>query len=117
MLFRSLSIPEVAQAERVLSEEPTFVVLAGKPLLVSEGFGFSQMYEAGHYDPTEVVRLIKQRFFDLIIIRGDARSPRYQNGQVKWIPAMLREIADNYSVKRTEGGFWIYVPQRSRSSS
>ncbi|MFN0073898.1 MAG: hypothetical protein ACKVVP_20655 [Chloroflexota bacterium] len=110
-------IPEVINAERILSEEPSFIVLAGKPLLVTEGFAFSQMAEAGRYDPSEVVRLIKRHYFDLIIIRGDARSPRSINGQLKWAPAILREVADSYVVRRNRGGFWLYVPDRPRSAS
>ncbi|HEX3245775.1 MAG TPA: hypothetical protein VHX16_10250 [Chloroflexota bacterium] len=111
---RPVVIPEVAQAERILSEEPTFIVLAGKELLVSEGFAFSQMSEAGHYDASELVNLIRQRYFDLVIIRGDARSPRSINGQLKWPPGILRAIAEMYQVRRTHAGYWLYVPDRPR---
>jgi dolichyl-phosphate-mannose-protein mannosyltransferase len=108
------TLSEVAQSQRVLAEEPTMVVLAGKPLLASDPWTMSAMSSAGRYDLTEILGLIQAHSFDLIVIRGNARESRAINGQTKWPPAVLRAVSEHYVVQRTRGPYWLYVPDRPR---
>jgi hypothetical protein len=109
-LDRPIQIPEIAQAERIWAEEPSFVVFAGKPLLVSDPFLLSQMTEAGHYDASGLVDRVRSRYFDLIIVRGDVRQPRFLNGQMKWPESVLKSIPEFYRRQGVRGPYWLYVP-------
>jgi hypothetical protein len=110
-------VPEIARAERIWAEEPSLIVFAGKPLLVSDPFLLSQMWEAGHYDTTALVDRVRLRYFDLIIVRGDVRQPRFLNGQMKWPQPVLKAIAEFYQRQGTRGPYWLYVPDGPRSAS
>jgi hypothetical protein len=116
-LERPTQVPEIARAERIWAEEPSLVVFAGKPLLVSDPFLLSQMWEAGHYDTALLVDRVRSRYFDLIIVRGDVRQPRFLNGQMKWPEPVLKAIAEFYQRQGTRGPYWLYVPDRPRSAS
>jgi hypothetical protein len=115
-LDRPIQIPEIAQAERIWAEEPSLVVFAGKPLLVSDPFLLSQMTEAGHYDATGLVDRVRSRYFDLIIVRGDVRQPRFLNGQMKWPESVLKSIPEFYRRQGVRGPYWLYVPDGPRSA-
>jgi hypothetical protein len=116
-LDRPTEVPEIAHAERIWAEEPSLVVFAGKPLLVSDPFLLSQMTEAGHFDPTFLADRVRARYFDLILVRGDVRQPRYLNGQLKWPEPVLKAVAEFYQRQGTRGPYWVYVPDRPRSAS
>lgn len=109
---RQLPLAEIAAAERVLAEEPTMVLLAGRPLVFSDPLQFSQMASAGRFDPAEVVQRVRRHEFDLIVLRGDARRTRYINGQPKWPEPIRRAIADYYTPAGRSDLFWLYVPAR-----
>jgi hypothetical protein len=111
-LDRPIRVPEIAQAERIWAEEPSLIVFAGKPLLVSDPFLLSQMTEAGHYDVSGLVDRVRSRYFDLIIVRGDVRQPRFLNGQMKWPESVLKSIAEFYRRQEVRGPYWLYVPDR-----
>jgi hypothetical protein len=111
-LERPTQVPEIARAERIWAEEPSLIVFSGKPLLVSDPFLLSQMAEAGHYDTSLLVDRVRSRYFDLIIVRGDVRQPRFLNGQIKWPPAVLKTVAEFYRRQETRGPYWLYVPDR-----
>lgn len=116
-LDHPVQVPEIARAERIWAEEPSLVVFAGKPLLVSDPFLLSQMTEAGRYDPSFLVNQIRARQFDLILVRGDARQPRSLNGQLKWPEGALKAVAEFYQPRGTRGPYWVYRPDRPRSAS
>jgi len=109
---RTVNIPEIEKAERIWSEEPSHAVFAGKPLLISDPFLFSGMVSANHFDESKLVSLVRSRYLDLIVMRGDARRPRYLNGQIKWPPGVLSAISEYYRVQGVRGPYWLYVPDR-----
>lgn len=111
---RRLPIEEVAVAPSVLAEEPTMVLLAGKPLVLSDPFNLSQLQTAGRFDPSDLIQRIRQRDFGLIVLRGDVRQTRYINGQPKWPESVRRAIADYYVFSKRVDIYWLYVPDAPR---
>jgi hypothetical protein len=111
---RRLPIEEVAAAPSVLAEEPTMVLLAGKPLVLSDPFNLSQLQTAGRFDPSDLIQRIRQRDFGLIVLRGDVRQTRYINGQPKWPESVRRAIADYYVFSKRVDIYWLYVPDAPR---
>jgi hypothetical protein len=107
---RRLPMDEIAAVESVLAEEPTMVLLAGKPLLVSDPFNLSQLQTAGSFDPAGLVQRIRDHEYDLVVMRGDARQTRYINGQPKWPEPVRRAIADYYVLSKRVDLYWLYVP-------
>lgn len=105
-----VSVPEIARAERIWSEEPSLVVFAGKPLLIFDPLSLSQMVSADHFDASLLVSMVRSRSLDLILVRGDAHYPRYLNGQIKWPQAVLTAISQFYRVSAVRGPYWLYVP-------
>jgi hypothetical protein len=86
------------------------VLLAGKPLLVSDPFNLSQLQTAGRFDPAGLVGRIRGHEYDLVVLRGDARQTRYINGQPKWPEPVRRAIADYYRLSKRVDIYWLYVP-------
>jgi hypothetical protein len=107
---RRLPLDEIAAVEAVLAEEPTMVLLAGKPLLISDPFNLSQLQTAGRFDPAGMVERIRNHEYDLVVLRGDARRTRYINGQPKWPEPVRRAIADYYMLSKRVDIYWLYVP-------
>jgi hypothetical protein len=109
---RRLPLDEIAATEWVLAEEPTMVVLADRPLLVSDPFNLSQLQTAGRFDTTELVQRVRRHEFGLVVLRGDVRQTRYINGQPKWPESVRRAIADYYVFSKRVDLYWLYVPDR-----
>jgi hypothetical protein len=111
-LDRQQPIAEIAAAGAVLTEEPTMVLLAGKPLIASDVFHLSMLQTAGRYDPTDLIQRIRQREFGLVVLRGDVRQTRYINGQPKWPESVRRAVAEYYRLSKRVDLYWLYVPDR-----
>jgi hypothetical protein len=109
---RRLPLAEIAASDAVLAEEPTMVLLAEKPLLVSDPFNLSQLETAGRFDSTDLVQRLRRHEFDLVVLRADARRTRYINGQPKWPEPVRKAIADYYSFSKRVDLYWLYVPDR-----
>jgi hypothetical protein len=108
-LDRSLPLHEVAQADSVLAEEPTMVLLAGKRVVVSDPYHLSMLESAGRFDPTELAELIRRGTFDLIVLQGDAR--RRRGWAVPFWPEKVRQaIRDHYVLTSRNDIFWLYAP-------
>ena len=109
-----LPLSEIAAADSVLSEEPLAVLLAGRPLVVSDTFHLSMLTTSGFFDPTELERRIKRSEFDLIVMRSDVRAPRLWKRQLL-LPEQVRlAIKDTYRPAGRVGMFWLYRPEDRR---
>ena len=107
-----LPLEQVARAGSVLAEEPTALLLTGKPVPVSDPFHLSMLTSAGRFDPTDLVQRIKRSEFDLIILHGDVRQTRLAKGQPLWPEAVRQAMKDQYIPAGRVGTFWLYTPDR-----
>lgn len=111
-----LPLAEIAAADTVLSEEPLAVLLAGKPLVVSDTFHLSQLTTAGFFDPYDLEQWIKRSEIDLVVLRSDVRAARWWKRQ-RLFPETLRlAIKDNYVPAGRVGIYWLYRPEERRPS-
>jgi len=104
--------------DRILSEDLSALILAGKPVLVGNPFVITQLGQRvpwSHGSPTEMV---KRREFDLIALGGEVRNFDPQSG--RWSPLLMQEIDREYQLQRrflchpNLGA--VYVPQRDNST-
>lgn len=109
-----LPIDEIARAERVLSQEPLAVLLAGRPLVVSDTFQVSQLAHADALDVRDLERRIKRSEFDLIVLSSDVAATRWWK-RVPIFPEALRQATkDVYVSAGRVGPYWLYVPEDRR---
>jgi hypothetical protein len=106
-----LPLAEIAAADTVLSEEPLAVLLAGRPLLVSDTYHLSMLTTGGFFDPTDLERRIKRGEFDLIVMRSDVRAARFWKRQPLLPEPVRLAIKDNYHQAGRVGMFWLYKPE------
>jgi hypothetical protein len=111
-----LPLAEISAAESVFSEEPLAVLLAGKPLLVSDTFHLSMLATSGFFDPLELERRIKRSEFDLIVMRSDVRAPRSWKRQLLLPEGVRLAIKDTYVPAGRVGMFWLYKPEGRRAA-
>jgi Dolichyl-phosphate-mannose-protein mannosyltransferase len=112
-----LPIAEIAAAETVLSEEPLAVLLAGRPLVVSDTFHLSMLTTSGFFDPLDLERRIKRSEFDLIVMRSDIRAARWWKRQLLLPETVRLAIKDTYVPAGRVGMFWLYRPEERRPAS
>jgi len=110
-----LPLAEIASAETVLSEEPLAVLLAGRPLVVSDTFHLSMLTTGEFFDPLELERRIKRNEFDLIVMRSDVRAARWWKRQLLLPETIRLAIKDTYVPAGRVGMFWLYRPEGRRS--
>ncbi|MCC7368337.1 MAG: hypothetical protein IT306_07940, partial [Chloroflexi bacterium] len=109
-----LPLDEMAAADAILSEEPLAVLLAGKPLLVSDTFHLSMLATSGFFDPLELERRIKRSEFDLIVTRSDIRAARLWKRQPLLPEGVRLAIKDTYVQVGRVGIYWLYRPEGRR---
>ena len=106
----SLAYDTVRQSpsERILSEDVGALVLAGKPVWVSNPFVYGQLISSGEWSDEAVASRIRSHWFDLILLSEDAT--RYTD---RWSPALRQDILANYHLAgrfACEGAKAAYVP-------
>ena len=111
-----LPLVEIAAAESVLSEEPLAVLLAGRPLVVSDTFHLSMLTTSEFFDPLDLERRIKRSDFDLIVMRSDIRAARWWKRQLLLPEGVRLAIKDTYVPAGRVGMFWLYRPEERRPS-
>jgi hypothetical protein len=113
--IRRMPLQEIAAADSVLSEEPLAVILADKPLFVSDTFQISQLTSSGFFDPTDLERRIKRSEFDLIVLRSDVSAPRFWKHQYIFPEPLRQAIKDVYISAGRVGIYWLYKPEHRPS--
>jgi hypothetical protein len=103
-----LPLEEIAAAETVLSDEPLAILLAGRPLLVSDTFQLSQLSTSGFFNPLELERRVKRSEFDLIVMRSDIRAARSWKRQPLLTESVRLAIKDTYVPAGRVGIYWLY---------
>jgi hypothetical protein len=106
-----LPLQEIGAADTILSEEPLAVILADKPLLVSDTFHLSMLVSSGFLDPGELERRIKRSEIDLVVLRSDVSAPRYWKRQLIFPESLRLAIKDVYVPAGRVGMYWLYKPE------
>ncbi len=84
--------------ERVLSDDVAAVLLAGKPVMVSDPFAYTQLVKHGSGWSDTVEQKLRDRYFDLVIM-GDQRGNRAE----RWTDGVRAALRANY---RAAGAFY-----------
>jgi hypothetical protein len=116
---RAYSDVKTGEGEKILSENVGALVLAGKPVLVSDPFVYSWMADQASWPEAELERMVRSHYFDSILL-GDAvdmRGP--SSGTIwttphRWSPAVLDAIAQNYQLEKQfecADAAYLYVPK------
>jgi len=82
-------------SSRILSESLSPLLMAGKPILVSDPFAYSQLVEHGGWPDRKVEQLVKQRYFGLIILGTDPSQMKLR-GSDAWSEWFSDAVTENY---------------------
>lgn len=96
----------------IIGEPVGILVTSGRPLLLDPA-SFSQMYLAGYWDPTPLLRDIRRRRFSLIFMSGDALWGEYEHGSwghSRWSGPMMQAIRTHYRISGHAGTIWFFEP-------
>jgi hypothetical protein len=84
-----------SSSSRVLSENLGPLLVAGKPILVSDPFAYSQLVKHGLWPDRRVEELVSERYFGLIVMSYDPSQIRVR-GSDKWPESLVSAIDRNY---------------------
>jgi hypothetical protein len=104
----------------VLSEDEGFAVVCGKEVLFNP-FIMSELAKEGLWDQSDFVNMIKEKRFDLIILRFEVTSPNHPDkpsrggyaGWDRWTEEMEKAIRENYyryAVIPMRRSWYLYLP-------
>jgi hypothetical protein len=80
--------------DRVLSEDISAIVLAGKPVLLSNPFVYTQLEDHIRWSNGTIKELVERQYFDLIALGGDAAAYRDDSGI--WPRSTMEAIGRRY---------------------
>ena len=83
---------------RVLSEDVTPLILAGKPVLVSNPYVTTQLGSTVNWSQGSMGQLAAREYFDLIVLGSEIDT--YKQHSVRWPPTMLEAIRQHYRLVR-----------------
>src|SRR5260370_24569391 len=86
-------------SSRILSENLGPLLGAGKPILVSDPFVYDQFLKHGLWPDSQVENLLRNRYFDLIVMTYNPSQAR-AGGVDTWLPPLASVIVQNYKVVR-----------------
>ncbi len=80
---------------RILSQSLGPVLLAGKPVLLTDPFVYGQLVQHGIWSDSALVRLVNQRYFDAILTTVDPEHIKTGEETV-WPPFLLEAMGRHY---------------------
>jgi dolichyl-phosphate-mannose-protein mannosyltransferase len=87
------------KGDRILSENVSALVLAGKTVLVSNPFVVTQLGNSVKWQAGSMEELAQARYFDLILLGGELKDIRPESG--RWSPELIKVIELRYSPVRS----------------
>jgi hypothetical protein len=91
-----------SSSSRILAESLGPLLVAGKPVLLSDPFVYGQSVAHGKWPDHPIEQLIHDRYFDLIVMGDDPNLPEWRGSDI-WSESQVRAIKLNYrSVDRFE---------------
>lgn len=104
-------------AKRILSEDTAALVLAGKPVLVSNPYVLTQLGDRIWWSNGSLGEMVRRKEFDLILLGNEVRE---SNPSVRWPTAVIEAVSQNYVLQRefycTPSLLTAYVPRDSFAS-
>jgi hypothetical protein len=82
-------------SKRILSENLGPLLVAGKPVSVSDPFVYGQSVAHGKWPDREIELLINEKYFDLIVMGDDPTTARLRGSDI-WPDSLLNAIGQNY---------------------
>jgi hypothetical protein len=82
-------------ASRVFSENLGALLMAGKPVLVSDPFVYLQSARHGLWPDGQVEGLVKEQYFDLIVMSNEPMATKSTNADV-WPDELAHAVGRNY---------------------
>jgi hypothetical protein len=79
--------------DRILAEDVGSLVVNNKTVWVSNPFVYAQLAQAGKTPDTQLQQHLRDKWFDLVILRDDPHSP-----SERWSPAARAALLDNYDL-------------------
>lgn len=79
----------------ILSENVGAVLLAGKPVFISNPFIYRYLVTYRGWSDAAILERVRQRQFDLLVLSGDLRDARMR-GSDRWSPQVIEAMAANY---------------------
>lgn len=89
----------ISSSSRVLSESLGPLLVAGKPVLVSDPFVYDQFVKHGLWPDRQVEERLSNRYFDLVVMSYDPSQTQVP-GTDAWLGLLAPVIARNYQVVR-----------------
>jgi hypothetical protein len=105
------------KSDRILSENVSDLVLAGKPVLVSNPYVVTQLGNSVKWQAGSMEELAHDRYFDLILMSAELNQIRPDVG--RWSPEMIEVIGRQYTPVRSFqclDASVAYVPNTLHSS-
>jgi len=81
--------------QNVLSENVGALLLAGKPVFISNPFIYRYLVTYRGWSDAAILERVRQRQFDLLVLSGDLRDARL-HGSDRWSPQVIEAMAENY---------------------
>jgi hypothetical protein len=86
-----------ANSPRVLSQSLGPLLLAGKPVLLTDPFVYGQLVQHGKWSDSNLVRLLNERYFDAILTTVDPEHIKAGDATI-WPPSLLEAMGRHYHV-------------------
>ena len=86
-----------SSSPRVLSQSLGPLLLAGKPVLLTDPFVYGQLVQHGMWSDSTLVRLVNERYFDVILTAVDPGHIRAGDVNI-WPPSLLEVMGRHYRV-------------------
>lgn len=82
-------------SSRILSESLSPLLIAGKPILVSDPFAYGQLVKNGRWSDRRVEQLVNQKYFDLIVLATDPSQMKPRSSEA-WSGEFMDAVIQNY---------------------
>jgi hypothetical protein len=87
-------------SSRVLSQSLGPLLLSGKPVLLTDPFVYGQLVQHGIWSDDNLIQLVNERFFDVILTTVDPAHVQTGDGNI-WPPSLLDAMARHYRVVKS----------------
>lgn len=84
-----------SSSSRILSESLSPLLMAGKPILLSDPFAYSQFVKRGLWTDRKVEQLVSQKYFDLIVLGSDPSQMKMRGSEL-WSDWFIDAADQNY---------------------
>ena len=82
-------------AQNILSENVGALLLAGKPVFISNPFIYRFLVTFRGWSDAPILERVQQRQFDLLVLSGDLRDAKLR-GSDRWSPQVIDAMGENY---------------------